>query len=713
MPNRLAEEGSPYLLQHKDDPVEWFPWGEEAFAVARSLDKPVFLSVGYSSCHWCHVMAHESFQDAEVASALNRDFVSIKVDREQRPDVDDAYMTAVQLATGHGGWPMSVFMTPDKRPFFAGTYFPKDARGDFPGFRTLVSSLGQSWRAHRDEIEESATRFAETLTQYLTQSAGPLSPVLDLRLVDKAIEELHEEFDFENGGFGSSPKFPPHSTLRFLTEYAAKRHLLPGVDSALTEQAAHMALMTLERMALGGIHDHVGGGFHRYSTDEVWMLPHFEKMLTDNALLLRAYSVAARSSGDPALAAHFSRVADRIVEWLAGTMRSDSGTFFSAVDADSEGEEGLYYTWAWSEVEATLGDRAETFCNVFGLEVEGNFADEATRQPTGRNILKLDQDIEGSFDEDLGRLAEARSRREHPLIDTKCIAAYNGLAISGLALNGRVELASECAQAWTSLFGSIGHLPRQADRADLGYLEDYAYMANGLLDLFDASHDKQWRGAAERVVDQMCELFQAGDRFTSTSDRHEELFGRTVPALDGATPSALAEAARAVWRIGRHAAARRTLLDCLGWMQRTSRATHSLALLAFEDMVAFPEAERTLAEASRSIVTISLDPAEPTAGRDGWAHADVVFRVPDGMHINSNDPTAKWLTPTALHVEGVLGEAAFPGGETYSGEVRVPLRLRAGTKTQEFLLRVRYQACTESECLLPQEAEIPGRVVVP
>jgi len=715
MPNRLAGEDSPYLLQHKDDPVDWHAWGDEAFATAKAQDKPVFLSVGYSACHWCHVMAHESFQDSEVADALNKYFVSIKVDREERPDVDDAYMTAVQLATGHGGWPMSVFLTPDKRPFFAGTYFPKNARGDFPGFRTLVTSLGQSWNEQRDEIEEAATTFAGTLQSYLSQSAGPLSPSLEVRLVDKAVEELHGEFDFENGGFGSRPKFPPHATLRFLMEYGASRHLLPDFDESLIEQASHMALMTFEKMALGGIHDHVGGGFHRYSTDAEWRLPHFEKMLTDNALLLSLYSSGAASAGDPCVCAHFERVSNGIVRWMTGTMRTPDGLFMSAVDADSEGEEGLFYTWTFDEVVGAVG---ETFAQAFGVEPEGNFFDEATGKLTGRNVLKLDQDVEGSFDSDLAALLALRSERVHPLIDEKCVASHNALAIGALAQSGDTELASACASAWASAFEALGQLPHQitnGNKKGLGFLDDYAYMANAVLDLHAATNEPKWLQTADAIADQMCGLFQDGDRFTATSERHEELFGRTVPALDHATPSPLAAAARALYRLGRTEEARKVLLGSLGWMQRTSRAAHSLVLLAFEDMIAHPDAGRAVGKASKPEVTVRLEPREAAVDKDGWAETEVVIQIPEGMHINSNDPTAKWLTATALHVEGVFGEASFPApnGERYEGEVRIPLRLRAKSKTDEFVLRVRYQACTESECLLPQEATLTGVVLVP
>ncbi|MCH7945249.1 MAG: thioredoxin domain-containing protein, partial [Armatimonadetes bacterium] len=669
MPNRLADETSPYLLQHKDNPVDWYAWGEEAFALAAKEDRPVFLSVGYSSCHWCHVMAHESFEDEEVAEALNRYFVCVKLDREERPDVDEAYMAAVQIATGHGGWPMSVFMTPDKRPFYAGTYFPKDPRGDYPGFRTVVASLGQAWEGQRSELEATAEKFAESLRQVLSQGAGPVTARLEVELLDGAVQALHAEFDFEHGGFGKQPKFPPHSTLRFLIEYAAKRHLISPLGArveTLIEQAGHMALMTLEKMALGGIHDLVGGGFHRYSTDGEWRLPHFEKMLSDNALLLGTYWSAADSTGDTRLKGLFSGTAGGIAGWLEREMLADDGLFQSAIDADSEGEEGLFYVWTVTEVGSVLGDRAETFVQAFGLSEKGNFHDEASGDLTGRNVLVLGQDAEGAFDEDLALLMEARSGRERPLTDDKAILGLNGLAIGALAAYGRVDLATACAERWLREFGADGVLPHQICRgvaSGLGFLDDYAYFANGLLDLADATDDTRWSEAAAEIVDAMCSMFRDGSdgsggsdgSFFYTSERHEHLFGRTKPAMDSAMPSPVAEAARALFRSGRADEARRALVACLGWMQRMPRSTMSLLALALDDLLESPDAPLEADATAQPGVTVLLEPREITVDSEGWAHAEVVIQIPERLHINSNDPPAKWLTPTTVRVEGVLG----------------------------------------------------------
>ena len=467
-------------------------------------------------------------------------------------------------------------------------------------------------------------------------------------------------------------------------------------------------------MALGGIHDAVGGGFHRYSTDGEWRLPHFEKMLSDNALLLGAYWSAAGSTGDARLKGLFSRTADGIAGWIEREMLGDEGLFYTAIDADSEGEEGLFYVWSSSEVSSLLGERGETFLQAFGLSVEGNFHDESSGELTGRNVLVLDQDVEGAFDSDLSALMEARSGRERPMTDDKAILALNGLAIGSLALSGRVGLAVACAERWLREGGDLPHQISRGVGSGLGFLDDYSYFANGLLDLFDATEDVRWSEAAGEIVDAMCLMFRDGSdgSFFYTSERHEELFGRRKPAMDSAMPSAVAEAARALFRLGRADEARRALVASLGWMQRMPRSTMSLLALALDDLVESPDAPLEADTAARG-VTVRLEPREITVDDEGWGHAEVVIQIPEGLHINSNDPTAKWLTATTVRVEGVLGEAGFPEGDVYTGETRIGLRLRPKGGTEEFELTVRYQACTESECHLPQEEKLAGVVIVP
>lgn len=428
MPNRLAQSPSNYLLQHKDNPVDWYPWCDEAWEKARAEQKPVFLSIGYSSCHWCHVMAHESFEDEQIAKQLNENFVSIKLDREERPDIDEIYMTAVQLANGHGGWPMSIFLTPDKKPFFAGTYFPKQARGEFPGFLTLVGSLAKAWSESHKEILQAAEEFSDAIRGALERTLPSETKVIGVEILDKAVEELHLAFDFDNGGFGHSPKFPPHSAIRFLLDYASIRSDFDNLAEDLVSRAGHMALFTLEKIALGGICDHVGGGFHRYSTDEKWLLPHFEKMLSDNAQLLASFIHASHVSTDDRLTRLFTRTASSIVTWISECLTLESGTFMSSMNADSCGVEGAYYVWTLEDINQLVND--EGFAKDFRIEAPGNFYEEFSGQRTGENVLHLGRDVEGKWDAKLQTLKMKRLARVPPTIDDKSIAAWSGLVIS-------------------------------------------------------------------------------------------------------------------------------------------------------------------------------------------------------------------------------------------------------------------------------------------
>ncbi|HEX7580847.1 MAG TPA: thioredoxin domain-containing protein, partial [Thermoanaerobaculia bacterium] len=358
LPNRLAAESSPYLLQHAHNPVDWYPWGEEAFSKAKVQDRPVFLSIGYSSCHWCHVMERESFEDEATARLLNDHFVSIKVDREERPDVDDVYMSAVQAMGNRGGWPLSAFLFPDGRPFFGGTYFPPDGRGGRPGFGSLLVRLAEAWRQRRSDLEEEAARLLESMGSEAKVAAGVGRRPLTRELLDGLSSALHRSFDTRHGGFGGAPKFPPHLALEWLLVSAERQ----GPAMATRASPAAMADATLEAMALGGIHDHVGGGFHRYSTDERWLLPHFEKMLTDNALLLGLYARAHARSGR----ALFGRTARGIGDYLLSEMRGPEGGFYAGTDADSEGEEGRFFVWSLDDVRAALGPDAPLVEAAYG-----------------------------------------------------------------------------------------------------------------------------------------------------------------------------------------------------------------------------------------------------------------------------------------------------------------------------------------------------------
>ncbi len=574
MPNRLAASTSPYLLQHQDNPVDWMEWGPEAFELASREDRPIFLSIGYSSCHWCHVMAHESFEDEEVARVLNSRFVSIKVDREERPDVDEAYMAAVQLATGRGGWPMSCFLTPDKKPFFAGTYFPKEDRGEYPGFLTLLLSIHHAWVTRRSELVGSANEFAEHLVDALSRSAPSLGLSLDDSLFESAIQVLHEEFDHEHGGFGSHPKFPPHTALSFMLDYA-----LHGTGPiAYREMAREMSLATLHAMCLGGIHDHLGGGFHRYSTDERWLLPHFEKMLYDNAQLLECLQAA--SLLDDPRSSVLKSAATGIVSWLKQEMTSPEGCFYSAVDADSEGEEGRYYTWNSLEIDEVLGADSLGFKEVFQVKSGGNFDDEATRQPSGLNILHL-QEPQAGFASEKARLLLARSKRIRPETDIKSLASWNGMMIRSLALVGEAEAASRCAETWLKAEREAGFLPHQITNgrsSGLAFLDDYAHLADGLFILSQATSDTTLKHESLRLTQKLIALFKdsAEGGFFFRSNEHEELFGRPKPPLDGSTPSPNSVAIRCLIHHDLWDHAEKALTAFLGWMTQAPNATESM-----------------------------------------------------------------------------------------------------------------------------------------
>lgn len=715
MPNRLATSRSPYLLQHRDNPIDWYPWGEEAFERARVEDKPVFLSIGYSSCHWCHVMAHESFEDEEVAEALNRYFVSVKVDREEHPDVDEAYMTAVQLANGHGGWPMTLFLLPDKRPFFAATYLPRDGRAGMPGFLNLVLSIASAWRRDREEIIRSANEFGQVLSQTLTQHIGPSRPELDRSLLDESLQSIRQTYDSRHGGFGTKPKFPPHSALLLLLETVENG----WVDNHTSNELLAMAFFTLERMALGGIHDHVGGGFHRYSTDERWLLPHFEKMLYDNGLLLEAYSRAARASRDARERSLFFRTARGIVSWLQREMAGEDGLFASALDADSEGEEGAYYLWTQDEIEAALGDRARPFAEAFGVRSEGNFLDEATRRRTGKNVLHLSRDDGGEFREELDRLAEARARRPRPMRDWKAIAAWNGLAIAGLTASGETEMAARCLAAWSGAetsHGGLPHLVVDGEPVGSGYLDDYALLAWGASALADRTGEAEHRAFAEALTRAMVDRFYDASKgaFFATSADHERLFGKTKPALDQAIPAANAYAIRCLMKIGDWKRAEESLHALLGWMQRVPYATESLVATAALFLQSRPPSIVVPRPAlvPKAEIEVRLEDPEVEVHPDGFAYGRLLLRVPEPFHVNTAYPSVRWLIPTRVEAEGAEAYASYPEGEAdrYEGDVEIPLRIKPSEIPQVVHLKVTYQPCTETECLAPEEKRLTLKI---
>jgi uncharacterized protein len=544
MPNRLAEATSPYLLQHADNPVDWHEWGDDAFAEARERDVPIFLSVGYSSCHWCHVMAHESFEDDDVGGYLNDHFVSVKVDREERPDVDAVYMEAVQALTGRGGWPMSVFLDHDGRPFYGGTYWPREARHGMPGFVDVLAAVVDAWRTRRDEVTGGAERIAAAVAE--RQAAGTATDAgPDLAIADEAARlVIDQAWDRDLGGFGRAPKFPQAMTIRWLLD----RHVRTGQTGPLTA-----ALHSLDAMARGGIHDHVAGGFARYSTDAQWLVPHFEKMLYDNALLLDAYATAAAVSGHAVM----QRTARGIAEYLLRDLRDPSGAFWSATDADSEGEEGRFFVWSLAElreVVASVDADPDILAAFFGATEAGNFEGaNILHEPLPREQFATERGLDlDAFSADLervrGALYDRREQRVHPGLDDKLLASWNALAIRGLVTAGRLldeprylDAALGAADAVVDLLevdGALHHSYKDGQVGAPAFLEDVAGMAAASLDLYEVTGDRGWYDRAERHATDAVERFADADgTFFSTASDAESLYTRPKDTWDNATPS--------------------------------------------------------------------------------------------------------------------------------------------------------------------------------
>lgn len=557
MTNRLAGETSPYLRQHADNPVDWYPWGEEALQRARDEDKPILLSIGYAACHWCHVMAHESFEDPATAEIMNRYYVNIKVDREERPDLDSIYMSAVQAMTGQGGWPMTVIATPDGRPFFGGTYYPPVPRHGMPAFKQVLLAVADAWGKQREEIERSAGEIAVHLQEISSAEAFGGGGTLNADLIDRALDGLLRTFDAKLGGFGQAPKFPPSMTLEFLLRV----HVQRGDAMAL-----RMVEHTLTMMARGGLYDQIGGGFTRYSTDDRWLVPHFEKMLYDNALLARVYLHAWQVTGKPL----YRRVVEETLDFVVREMRHESGGFYSSYDADSEGEEGKFYVWTSAEIRAALGPDADLFMFAYDVSDRGNWE--------GRNILNRPRDpaevaalyeldeaeLERRLSANRQTLYAVRAGRVWPGLDDKVLTAWNGLMLAAFAEAGRAlnrpdytEIATWNAEfLWANLRQDDGRLLRSwktgAGARYNGYLEDYAFLADGLLALYRATFEPRWFAWARELADRMLAHFSdgAGGGFYDTSDDHEPLLHRPKDMQDNATPSGNSMAAQALLLLG-------------------------------------------------------------------------------------------------------------------------------------------------------------------
>jgi uncharacterized protein YyaL (SSP411 family) len=748
--NRLIDEKSPYLQQHAHNPVDWYPWGEEAFAVARRENRPVFLSIGYSTCHWCHVMERESFEDEATARLLNDHFIAIKVDREERPEVDQVYMEAVQAITGRGGWPMSVFLLSDGRPFYGGTYFPPQQ------FAPLLERISTMHRRQRPQLEKAAGETVEAVRHQAATLSREARQDLDQEVVTRAVTALRRSFDEVHGGFGGAPKFPPYNGLTLLLW----EHGRTGDHELL-----RLVTVTLEGMARGGIHDHIGGGFHRYSTDPRWFLPHFEKMLYDNALLSRSYVEAYVVTGDPV----YREVAMDVYHWVTREMTSPEGGFHSALDADSEGVEGRYYLWRREEIEQVLGaDEAELFCWVYGVERDGNYREEALGRASGENVVFLRQrvtdlaarrsidsaDLEGRMADARRKLLAVRDRRPRPSLDDKILASWNGLMIASLAYAGRVldepQLSTAAARAagfvLTSLVrdGRLFRRWRDGEARFAACLDDYVYLAYGLLELHAATHESAWLGEARQLMEAAIREFWDGDQggFFYTANGAEPLFVRPKDALDHPLPSSNGLAVIVLLELADRTGDERdshyageTLRAMASWMERAPYGTETLALATARHLAraeapvpiseaaisAKASAKPETATATRNPVTFSVTPSAATVAPGGKLTLSMRLSIEKDWHINSHTPYQDYLIPTSVTVAGTapltVATISYPAGRdlevageilsVYEGtlELAVPISLAKAAKRGRIELRVdlRFQACDGTSCLVPDE----------
>ncbi len=572
MTNRLIESLSPYLLQHANNPVDWRPWDAASLQEAKDLDRPIFLSIGYSACHWCHVMERESFENPEVADILNTHFIPIKVDREERPDLDDLYMDAVQTLTGRGGWPMSVWLTPDLRPFYGGTYFPPQPVRGMPGFIPLLKRIAQLWKEQRSDVIGQAAELTRDLERQAKLAAGASLP--DEGVFENALQQLRSGFDSRWGGFGSAPKFPGHMAIE----------LILGRGS---ETDQHMAIRTLDAMWEGGMYDHLGGGFSRYSVDPQWLVPHFEKMLYDNAQLICCYLAAFQKTGDQ----KYASIASESLDYLLRDMLDESGGIHSSEDADSEGEEGKFYVFTPEEVRKVLGEDAARFCEAYGITARGNFEQ-------GASVLHIfDRKMDFLKDQDPNlktlreQLRKARDARIRPGKDDKVLAAWNGLALSAFARGAQIfgdkrylDAATACAEfIWRELWkgDSLLRIFRRGRAHTPGFLEDYAAVANGLVDVYEACFEARWLRLAEQIAAAMRIKFEdtrEGGFFSTEAGRSDLLF-RQKPGFDNALPSGNTMAATALLRLSRHLerddfrTSAEGVLTCFApWMMKAPRA---------------------------------------------------------------------------------------------------------------------------------------------
>jgi uncharacterized protein YyaL (SSP411 family) len=733
--NRLARESSPYLLLHQNNPVDWYPWGDEALSRAREEDRLIFLSVGYSTCYWCHVMERESFSDPAMAELMNDSFVNVKLDREERPDLDEIYMTATQVLTGHGGWPNSLFLTPDLKPFFAGTYFPPDDRMGMPGFRRVLLSMVDAWTNRRPEVLEQAQSVSEGLRRYLEERAQPTGAVPEPEVARESLTALERRYDSDWGGFSEAPKFPSPSNLLLLEEF---------VDSH--PMAAEMLTSTLDQMARGGIYDRLGGGFHRYATDGEWKIPHFEKMLYDNGLLLELYAREWARREAPETA----RILRETVGFLDREMSDSTGAYWSALDAETDGVEGAFYAWKGEELRAVLGDEDYGFlAPLYGFDVPPFFEDIhyvlRLPRPLGEQAVRRRLGYDELVDqvEPLrARLFEARAQRKAPLTDRKVMADWNGMAIAGVAEAGRllpdpqmVDRATRAAEAVLEMLrpeGQLLHVLRGDQPPVRAFLSDYAFLVRGLLALHRATGDRRWlEVSGELTREQIERLEDSAGGFFVAAESDQVLF-RSKEAFDGAIPASNAVAVLNLLELSERTGdgvwsevAARTLRAFSGLVQKLPDGARTMAHAAwrYAQAVGGGEGVDSESRAAQPAASTGPEPAEEESpvtlaarwrgepDAEGWRAFELELDVADGWHLYAH--RAERFPGVDLRaVAGEVRELEFPPGlddhleldgqsvPVYLG--RTILRGQARGGEDAVALEVSHQACESNRCLAPR-----------
>ena len=720
--NRLVHETSPYLLLHAHNPVEWYPWGDEAFARAKKENKLIFLSVGYSTCYWCHVMEREVFSNPEIAAVMNRDFINIKIDREERPDLDEIYMTATQLLTQRGGWPNSVFLTPDLKPFYAGTYFPPTDVPGRPGFPTILDAVHEAWVTRETEVIESANQISDTIELATSRGFRALTATpLDRSLTTAALDYLRTTYSNAYGGFGGAPKFPSPANLEFL---------LSEYGRVADESLLKMVTYTLDMMAYGGMYDQIGGGFHRYSVDEKWLVPHFEKMLYDNAQLAKVYLQAHQLTQEP----RYRRIAEEIFSFVFREMTAPEGGFYAALDAETDAEEGKYYVWTADEIQKILGKkRAARFAGVYGVDTGPNFE--------GKNVLYIPngaaaEDALKEVESAREKLLTARFDREYPLLDTKIIVNWNGLMIDALAYGYQVLgkeryllAASKAAQFILDTLkkpnGELCHTYTAGVVKQDVYLDDYAFFVRGLLGLYQATGDEEWLDSAKRLTDEMIRLFwddrNGGFYYTKADAAH--LIVRTKKPYDSAIPSGNAVAVANLLAFG---------TDYRGYTEETlqifaqsmSQSPSSFMYMHFA-LNHYLTSEEGIRNETPSLVTAT---AEIKSHNSGIFNVMLQLNIAEGWHMNANPAGQDDLIPTTITVNAdtpfEILDVAYPKGRStrfefsnkslnvYEDSLPIPLQLKRKPnmkhdKDVPITLQLTYQLCNKTECLLPQTLDIP------